>query len=417
MQENLRLTLNTIDEWLKKETIPIIDPLRDEAKKTLEETQTKFEELLDANNRLLDDAEKEIAKGSRKTYRRAKLLIKLTQTFSDLIENLTIPEEINGETLKQVSEEIEKILKTINKEKTKWFRAISPYFIISRRRFDISLKRVDDSFQSFNNFLLESYSKAESAENVFFEVENLQKYLMELSRLKIATQNLEEQKRNLESNIEKIRDKLESIQNENAIIESKILDERINEFSEKVKYELHHIQKPLLKFQSLVKSRKQKLMNEANSKLDEYLIDPFNALASEKEGYPLLKIILQKINSALDNKKMKLKLSRLRKAKDQIDNILNKEALLSIQFECKEIFNKKRELTNSEIIHDFNEKREKLVDTFKTFQRQKKILEARYSRLRKKEEEIRERINTQKDSVEKIIYDLSNKNVQIVINK
>ena len=171
MSETLEMPLNALNEWLNKETTAIIEPLKDDAKKILEDTKSKLEELSDASDKLLDDAEKEMAKSSRKTYNRAKYLYKLAGTFSDLIEKVTIPEEINGKTLNETSEQIGKTIKTIGQEKTKWFRAISPYFIISRRRFEASFKRADDSVRNFTDFMAKDYVKAESAENVFSKID------------------------------------------------------------------------------------------------------------------------------------------------------------------------------------------------------------------------------------------------------
>ena len=180
MPETLEIPLSGLYVWIEKETTSIVEPLKANAKKLLEDTQSKLESLLESCDKLLDDAEKEIAKGNRKTYRRAKFLYKLAEKFADLIEEVTNPEEISAKSLHQTSEQIEKTLKTIGKERTKWFRAISPYFIMSRRRFDVVLKRADDSFRNFTNFLSEDYAEAETAEGVSSKIEELRQSLAEL---------------------------------------------------------------------------------------------------------------------------------------------------------------------------------------------------------------------------------------------
>ena len=90
-----------------------------------------------------------------------------------------------------------------------------------------------------------------------------------------------------------------------------------------MKHTLRHLQKPFLKFQSLVQSPSYSLFLDATRKLGEYLSNPFEALATEEEGYPMLRRVLQKMDDAIAQGKLKLKKSRLRKAKDQIDNILS----------------------------------------------------------------------------------------------
>ena len=181
MSEIIKIPLNSINEWLEKETAHIIKPLMTDAKKHLGNINSKLEDLLQSCDKLLDDAEKEMAKSSRKTYRRAKFLYKLTGTFTDLIDKIIIPEEISGKTLNEASDQISKTLKTIIQERTKWFRAIAPYFIISRRRFDASLKRADDSFRNFTDFLSDEYIEAEQAEDIPSKVEELLNHLNELN--------------------------------------------------------------------------------------------------------------------------------------------------------------------------------------------------------------------------------------------
>ena len=416
MSDTLEIPLNAVEEWLDKETTSLVEPLKADAKKLLEDTQSKLEDLLETCDKLLDDAEKEIAKGSRKTYRRAKFLHKLAGKFSDLIEEVTIPEEISGKSLNQTSEQIEKTLKTIGKERTKWFRAIAPYFIMSRRRFDVALKRADDSFRNLTDFLSEEYAKAESAESVSSRIEELRQSLTEIGESEKAKEARKQKKELIEKNIAKNQQKVQAIQTKGEVVELAQLNERIEELTDTVKHDLRHLQKPLLKFQTLVNSPGYSLFPEATKKLDEYLTNPFEALATEKEGYPLLRSILQKIDAALDNKKLKLKPSRLRKAKDQIDSILNKTALASLHQNCSEAFSKKNELSTSGTISESRDERARLQNRLKDLQKRKRLLEARDARFEKQHKEARMRVDEQKRALEKIVSDLSDKNVQILID-
>jgi len=416
MSDTLEIPLNAVEEWLDKETTSLVEPLRADAKKLLEDTQSKLEDLLETCDKLLDDAEKEIAKGSRKTYRRAKFLHKLAGKFSDLIEEVTIPEEISGKSLNQTSEQIEKTLKTIGKERTKWFRAIAPYFIMSRRRFDVALKRADDSFRNLTDFLSEEYAKAESAESVSSRIEELRQSLTEIGESEKAKEARKQKKELIEKNIAKNQQKVQAIQTKGEVVELAQLNERIEELTDTVKHDLRHLQKPLLKFQTLVNSPGYSLFPEATKKLDEYLTNPFEALATEKEGYPLLRSILQKIDAALDNKKLKLKPSRLRKAKDQIDSILNKTALASLHQNCSEALSKKNELSTSGTISESRDERARLHNRLKDLQKRKRLLEARDARFEKQHKEARMRVDEQKRALEKIVSDLSDKNVQILID-
>ena len=416
MSETLEIQLNAVNEWLNKETTSIVEPLKADAKKLLADIQAKLEELSEASDKLLDDAEKEMTKGSRKTYRRAKALYKLAGTFSDLIEKVTIPDEINGQTLKETSEQIGKTMKTVGLEKTKWFRAVSPYFIMSRRKFEVSFKRTDDSFRNFTDFLSNEYTRAASAEGVSSEVEELRQSSAKLGEFEKNKEARKQKLELLEKKITKTQQKMQALQTTDEVVALAQLNSGIEELTKTVKHELRHVQKPLLKFQTLINSPGYSLFPDAASKLDEYLENPFEALATEKEGYPLLKTILQKIDSALDNKKMKLKPSRLRKAKDQIDSIVNKAALLSLQKDCSEVFNKKHELSASGTISKCRDERTELHDHLNDLQRRKSLIEARDALFEKQHKDARKRVDDQKQSLEKLVSELSNKDIQILVD-
>jgi hypothetical protein len=416
MSEIIKIPLNAINEWLAKETTYIIKPLRTDAKKLLKELNSKLEDLKESCEKLLEDAEKEMAKSSRKTYRRAKFLYKLSGTFTDLIDKITIPEEISGKTLNLASDQISKTLKTIIQERTKWFRAIAPYFIISRRRFDASLKRADDSFRNFTDFLSDDYIEAEQAEDVPSKVEELLHHITELNDYDKRKEARIQKKQLLETKIEKYHQKIQALQTKSEVIELAKLNSKIEELTKLVKHEIRHIQKPILKFQTLVNNPGYNLIPEANIKIDEYLTDPFKALSTEKQGYPLLKTILQKIQSALENKKMKLKTSRLKKAKDQINRILIKSTLESLQKECKRVFDQKQVLLSSGKLNEYRDEKKDLNNRLNDLLQKKSILEAKDSRIEKKYNETKRRVAKQKKDIEKIVSELSTQKIKIILD-
>jgi len=113
---------------------------------------------------------------------------------------------------------------------------------------------------------------------------------------------------------------------------------------------------------------------------------------------------------------MKLKSSRLRKAKDQIGSILNKAALVSLHNDCSEAFSKKRELSTSGIISASRDERAGLQDRLKDLQRQKSLIDARDVRFEKEHKEACKKVDKQKRGLEKIVSDLSNKTVQLILD-
>jgi hypothetical protein len=408
--------LNVVNDWLTKETESTVKSMNTEAKKILEDIKNHLDELYEASEKLLEDAEKEMAKGSRKTFRRAKFLYKLSGSFCDLVDNVTIPEEINSNNLREMSEQLTKAMETINQEKTKWFRALAPYFILSRRRFEASYKRAEMPYHRFAEFLSEEYTKIENIEKVPKEIASIQTLILELNNYKKNKQTRTENLAVLDDKIAQTQKQLQSLQNKGELVELGQLDSKIADLTKAVKYELRHLQKPFLKLQTLVNNPGYSLVADANSKLDQYMKNPFAALATEKENYPLLRTILQKIDSALKNKKMKLKSSRLRKAKDQINKIVNKDSLGSLQLECKQFFDQKRQLLNSGAISNVKDEKSELNDCLKDLETKKHLLQAKDSRLAKEHEQSRKRVQEQKNELELIVSSVINEKVKIVFD-
>ena len=139
MSETIEIPLKDLREWLEQETVPIVEPLKAEGRRLLDDVRDKLNDVLGTCDKLLEDAERELAKGSRKTYRRAKALARLARSISEMIDKVTIPDEVSRENLHVLCEDLGKTLDTIGRERAKWFPAISPYFILDRRRFDIAL--------------------------------------------------------------------------------------------------------------------------------------------------------------------------------------------------------------------------------------------------------------------------------------
>lgn len=357
-----------------------------------------------------------MARGSRKTFKRAKFLSKLASNFSELIDNVVIPKEINGKSLGETSEQLTKAMETINQEKTKWFRALAPYFILSRRRFDVSFKRAEDPYRHFVSFLSEDYEKVKNIENVPAKIEDLQNIISEVNDYKKNKQARSEKIVDLENKILETKQQLQELQNKGDLVEFNQINSKIIELTKSVERELRYIQKPMLKFQTLVNNPGYNLVGDANSKLEQYMTNPFEALATEKEGYPLLLTILQKINSALDNKKIKLKSSRLHKAKFKIAEIQSKPILLSLQKDCIETLNKKNELLTSGTINEVKTQRVELNDCLEQLETKKKLLEVKDARFTKEYNEENTRLEKQKIMLEEIVSNLSDTDVHILIN-
>jgi len=415
MAQALEIKLEDVKEWLKAETVSIVEPIKAEGKRLIDEVKAKIDEVVGTSDKLLDDAEKEIAKGSRKTYSRAKVMNRLARDISDMINGIIIPEEISQGSLHGFCEELEKTFTKVSRERWKWFPVISPYFIIDRRRFDVALKRATDSLQELRSFSSGEYEKAKSVEDAFSAVDKLHQSLGELGEVEGHREKMELRKGTLEKKITENQRRITEIQSQSEIVELVQINEKVEELEKEVKHSLRHLQKPFLKFQSLVQSPSFSLFLDETKKLDEYLSDPFKALATEEEEYPMLKKILLKMDDAIAQEKLKLKKSRLRKAKDQIDNLVFKNALVSLHRSCKEVLSKKQLLSTSGRITESKSELEQIQENLKNLKKRKELLDSRGTVLEKRIKETSEKIESQRRELEKIVFDLTNRKVQVLL--
>jgi len=411
MSETVEMSLKELREWLEQETLSIVEPLKAEGKNLLGDVKGKLNDVQETCDKLLEDAEKEMLKGLRKTYRRARVLAKLAKNFSEMIAKVTIPDQISSQSLHTMCENLDKMLTTMGRERWKWFPAISPYFIIDRRRFDIVLKRAMDSLKELRDFSSDEYAKAETVEKAFSMIEKLHQSSIELKEDKEHMRKTELNKRALEKKIAENQQKITSIQSKSEVVELDRINEEIEELKKKVKHNLRHLQKPFLKFQTLARGPGYPLPPDELKKIDEYLSNPFDAFATESEGYPTLKRVLQKMEDAMAQGKLKLKRSRLRKAKDQVDSVLNKDSLALLHQDCKEVLSRRQQLSTSDIMAKSRSEVTQFQKGLKGLLKRKKLVDSRGAVLENEIRKTLEKIEEQKKELEKAILELTGKSV------
>jgi len=415
MSETVEIPLKDLRKWLEQETFPIVEPLKAKGKTLLNDVKDKLDDVQETCDKLLEGAEREMMKGLRKTYRRARILAKLAKNFSEMIKRVTFSDQISSKNLHMMCEDLDKTLATIGRERWKWFPVISPYFIIDRRRFDVALKRAADSLKELRDFSSDEYAKAEIVEKAFSMIENLRQSSTELKEAKDSMRKIELRRGALEKKIAENQQEIMSIQSKSEVVELVRINEEIEELEKKVKHNLRYLQKPFLKFQTLALGPGYPLPPDELKKLGEYLSNPLEAFVTESEGYPTLKRILQKMEDAMAKGKLKLKSSRLRKAKDQIDSVLNRDSLAPLHQDCKEILSQRQQLSTSGIIAESRSEVTQLQQGLKGLQKRKNLVDSRITVLKEKIEKTLEKIEKQKKELEKAVLELTGKNVQIAL--
>jgi len=409
------LRLEDTKTWLERETTSIIQPLKNEGKKLTSNVKSRLEDFNSICESFLENSEKEMLKSSPKTYRRAKAAYKLAQKTLDIMDKISVPEEISFESVQKLCEDLDKAFALVGQERWKWFRIIEPYFIFDRRKFDVTLKRAMDPHGELRNFLTHKYAKVKEAEATFSLADKIRQTLDESKELDKSKAEMKSRSAFLEKEIEETQKKISSLQSRGEASELVQVNQGIGELDGRVKHSLRHLQKPLIKLRSLAQSGQIAIPLEEAKKLNEYLSSPFAAFATEDDGYPLLKSILRKLDEANSQGKLKLKMSRLRKAQEQIDATLHKDYLISLQQSCKEVFSHRQQLLASEAIATFQRETEQVQENLREMQKQKNLVDSRNTSLETEQKKTLERIENQKTELEKLILKLSNKNVHIVL--
>lgn len=412
MSEALRISSEDIKDWLRRETSSTLIPVREEAEKLVDEMEGELEEMIDISKLLFENSKKEIEKRSKKTLGRARALNKLARLFIKRIQQIEIPEEVSYDSFHLFVRETRKAFVATEVDIKNWFSRISPYFILDRRKFETAFDKAKERLKELHSFLKEDYDKTKTIEETFHLIENLLSQEAELAKLKARNSETETRRSSIEEEIDEVRKKKEDLKDQERLAEIRQIKKEIRKLRREVKRRLRHLQKPFMKFQRLV-FRKGGLTPKESKKLRDYVRDPFKAFATEEEGFPHLKRILQEIDGALSNGRLNLKSSRRRKAKEDIDNILNKKSLDSLHQKCREAVTRKKRLSTSTESEKMKKNMKKLRKELRRLRRRKKRVELEENRIEQDLKETLEKINNQKDKIEKNISDFLGKRILV----
>ncbi len=417
MSESFQIALADLKEWLQKETAPLTKPLKDKAEKLFKEIKSRLDDVQENGDRIFVKSDKEVQKGSSKTYRCAKAANKMSKNVSDIINQVAVPDDISYENFRLLLGDLGKTFAAIEHERRVWYRRISPYFILDRRRLDIAIKRAEDSTQELHSFLFQKYVKVKTAESTLDMVDKLSQLLEEAEDVQKRKTQTEKRLRLLEERILENERKTGLTQDKAELSELSKVEQRIRDLKVKVKYNLRHLQKPFYKMQSLARRGQVALPPNEARKIQQYRKNPFEALSNEEEGYPILKRLVERLDDAIHQGKLKLKTARLRKAREQIDGILKKDSLVNLHHNCLEAISKKRQLSRSETVTTTQEELEELKVALQDLQKQKESIESRRRVLEEEHQRTLKKIETQKNELEKSIFELVDKEVQVVLTK
>jgi len=410
----VKLPSKDIRSWLEKETQQTFVPVHAKVRKLLDELRKNLDSLSEASKMLLDNSAKEIEKRNMKAYGRARALNKLARLFVERMRTIKPPEQVSYKTLEDFVRDTQKAFTVTDVDVANWFPRISPFFILDRRKFSAVFERSKDSLRILEYFLSKEYVKTRTLEETFRLVDEVLAGEQELAKLENQKTRIEAEQTSVGDEVAQIQMKISDLRSKGNMGKLDQTSTEIETLSVEVKHSLQHLQKPFVKLQSLAThGGGSGLTPEELNKLDQYIQSPFEALATETSGTPLLKEMLKKLGRSISEGKLKLKPEKIRKAEQAIDNITNKDTLVALHQKSQEATMRKTQLSTSTEIEATRQNLSKLHEHLEHLGRKKGIAESEREALQRKRDETVKTIRTDKSQIEKNIMDFLSRKVHV----
>jgi hypothetical protein len=410
----LKFYSSNIKNWLESETDSVFIPVHARAQSLLNEMHKALENIAETCKTLLENSAKEIEKRNMKTYGRARALNKLARLFLDRIQQIKVPEKISYNSFYEFIQEVQRAFVVTEIDIKNWFPRISPFFILDRRKFLTVFERSKETLKNADDFIKKEYIKTKTLEETFQLLDKLKTLEDYLANLKEAKEKLEIQRGLVEKEILETNEKIADLKSRGGISQLSQIDEKIEALNAEVKRSLQHLQKSFIKLQALaLHGGESGLTPEELKKLNHYLENPFEALATEEANYPILKGILQKLTRLMTEGKIRLKPDKTRKAEQAIENILGKNSLALLHKECVEAAAKKGFLSTSGEVAETKSELSRLQECLKTLEKRKGDMESEKHALERTFNETLEKIRNYKGQIENNIFVFLGKRVKI----
>ena len=403
-----------VKRWLETQTSSILTPVHAQAKKLRDDTNSSLQLVAEVSKQLFDTSSKEIEKRNMKVYNRARALNKLARLFLDRLKKLNPPEQVSYDSLSRYVQETQKVILVTEIDIKNWFPRISPFFIMDRRKFLAVYERAKQAYAALNDYVTKEYVKTKTLEEALQQINDLQNVEKQLVALKNDKETIKNERTPLEQEIAALEEKINELKCKGPIDKLNMVNCEIESLSNELKHSIRHLQKPFIKMQALATGGGGGgITPDELNKINQYLETPFDALVSEKTGYPLLKEILQKLEGLMAEDKLKLKPDKARKAEQSINEILSKDSLAKLQIRCVEMATTKDQLLASSKMDEINL-------NISQFQEQVDLLKARKTSVETHEtvkenayKEAEDKISNLKRTIERNVYSSIDKKIQI----
>ena len=415
MTETAKFSSSEIKGWLENETSSVLTPVHTQAQNIRDEMRTALQNENDVSKMLLDNSAKEIEKRNMRVYNRARALNKLARLFLDRMKKVNAPDQVSYDSLSKFAQETQKAFLVTDIDIKNWFPRISPFFIMDRRRFLAVHEKAKESLATLNDFLAKEYVKTKTLEETFQLINELQTLEKQLSEIEVQKTGVRNERLPIEKEIADLELKTAALKTEGPIDQLRLVETEAETLNNELKHELRHLQKPFIKMQALaLQGGGAGLTPDELNKLSQYLEKPFEALATEEAGCPLLKQILQKLARLMGEDKLKLKADKARKAEQSVDDILKRDSLASIHKRCVDATTKKRLLLTSKKLEEIKRSLSLFQGQIEQLKARKASVEAHEAVKENAHNEVLDKIHNHKKAIEKNIDNSIGKKVQIL---
>jgi hypothetical protein len=411
----LKLSSNEIKNWLENETRSTLTPVHTQAQKLRDETRMALQNLTEVSKMLLDNSAKEIEKRNMRVYNRARALNKLAHLFLDRLKKLNAPDPVSYDSVNKFVQETQKVFMVTEIDIKNWFPRISPFFIMDRRKFLMVYEKAKLTLAALNDFLTKDYVKTKTLEETFQLINELHALEKQLSEVATQREDLKNERFPIEKEIAELEQKTAELKSKGPIDQLHLVEVEAEALNNELKHALRHLQKPFIKMQALaLQGGGAGLTPDELHKLDQYLEKPFEALATEEAGCPLLKQILQKLARLMDEDKLKLKADKARKAEQTLSDILARDVLAGTYTRCVDVAAREKQLLTSTTLDEIKHSLSLLQEQTEQLKARKLSAEAHEAIKEHEYNAIIDRIRNHKNAIEKNVQASLGKRVQII---
>jgi hypothetical protein len=411
----LKFSSSEIKGWLENETNSTLTPVHAQAQKLCDETRMALQGVTDASKMLLDNSAKEIEKRNMRIYNRARALNKLAHLFLDRLKKISVPDKVSYDSVNKFVQETQKVFTVTEIDIKNWFPRISPFFIMDRRKFLMVYEKAKLTLAALNDFLTKDYVKTKTLEDTFQLINELHVLEKQLSEVAAQREDLKNERLPIEKEIAKLEQKAAELKSKGPIDQLHLVEAEAEALNNELKHALRHLQKPFIKMQALaLQGGGAGLTPDELQKLNQYLEKPFEALATEEAGCPLLKQILQKLARLMDEDKLRLKADKARKAEQTLSDILTREVLAGIYTRCVDVAAREKQLLTSPMLDEIKHSLSLLHEQTEQLKARKLGAEAHEAIKEHEYNAIIDKIRNHKNAIEKNVYASIGKKVQIL---